>query len=164
MSVRPTLFLTLAALAVAGAAQAQAPAPAKGPSTDLSLEAAQVALATCKTNGYKVVVTVLDSAGVTRVVLAGDGAPAGGVAASAKKGAAVLMYKKSSAAVDEASKTDADLAAKIKADTTIMARAGAQPLISGGEIIGAIGVGGAPGGDKDDVCALAAVAKIKDRL
>ena len=32
------------------------------------------------------------------------------------------------------------------------------------EVIGAIGVGGAPGGHFDDQCAEAAIAKIKDRL
>jgi uncharacterized protein GlcG (DUF336 family) len=30
--------------------------------------------------------------------------------------------------------------------------------------VGALGVGGAPGGDKDEVCAQAGVAKIADRL
>ncbi len=30
--------------------------------------------------------------------------------------------------------------------------------------MGAIGVGGAPGGDKDEACATAALAKIKERL
>ena len=35
---------------------------------------------------------------------------------------------------------------------------------SGDDVVGAIGVGGAPGGDKDEVCAQAAVAKIADRL
>jgi len=31
-------------------------------------------------------------------------------------------------------------------------------------VVGAIGVGGAPGGDKDEVCAVAGIDKIKDRL
>jgi uncharacterized protein GlcG (DUF336 family) len=35
---------------------------------------------------------------------------------------------------------------------------------SGDDVVGAIGVGGAPGGDKDEVCAQAAVAEIADRL
>jgi uncharacterized protein GlcG (DUF336 family) len=31
-------------------------------------------------------------------------------------------------------------------------------------IVGAIGVGGSPGGDKDEVCARAGIAKVADRL
>ena len=42
--------------------------------------------------------------------------------------------------------------------------AGGVVIKSGDEVIGAIGVGGAPGGDKDEVCAQAAVAKIANRL
>jgi uncharacterized protein GlcG (DUF336 family) len=34
----------------------------------------------------------------------------------------------------------------------------------GADTIGAIAVSGAPGGDKDEVCAKAAVDKVKDRL
>ena len=41
---------------------------------------------------------------------------------------------------------------------------GGVVIKSGEEIIGAIGVGGAPRGDKDEVCAQAAVAKIANRL
>jgi uncharacterized protein GlcG (DUF336 family) len=36
--------------------------------------------------------------------------------------------------------------------------------MSKGVLAGAIGVRGAPGGDKDEACATAALAKIKDRL
>jgi uncharacterized protein GlcG (DUF336 family) len=42
--------------------------------------------------------------------------------------------------------------------------AGGVVIKSSDEVIGAVGVGGAPGGDKDEVCAQAAVAKITDRL
>ena len=33
-----------------------------------------------------------------------------------------------------------------------------------GEIVAALGIGGAPGGDKDEACARAGLAKIADRL
>ena len=46
----------------------------------------------------------------------------------------------------------------------VIAAAGALPIIVDGDTIGAIGVGGAPGGDKDEACAAEGLAKIKDRL
>jgi uncharacterized protein GlcG (DUF336 family) len=41
---------------------------------------------------------------------------------------------------------------------------GGVVIKSGEDVIGAIGVGGAPGGEKDEVCAQAAVARIIDKL
>jgi uncharacterized protein GlcG (DUF336 family) len=41
---------------------------------------------------------------------------------------------------------------------------GALPIMIGEETIGAVGVSGAPGGDKDEVCAQAGIDKVKDQL
>ncbi len=41
---------------------------------------------------------------------------------------------------------------------------GGLPISSAGEVIGAIGVGGAPGGDLDEACAKAGVDEIAGRL
>ena len=41
---------------------------------------------------------------------------------------------------------------------------GGVPVKVGNEVIGAIGVGGAPGGNLDEQCAMAAIDKVKDQL
>ena len=41
---------------------------------------------------------------------------------------------------------------------------GAVVIKDGDEVIGAIGASGAPGGEKDEACARAGLAKISDRL
>jgi len=41
---------------------------------------------------------------------------------------------------------------------------GGMPVRAGNDVIGAIGVGGAPGGHLDDQCAQAAIDRIKGRL
>jgi uncharacterized protein GlcG (DUF336 family) len=46
----------------------------------------------------------------------------------------------------------------------ILILGGGLPIKAGEEVIGGIGVGGAPGGDKDEACALAGIDKIKSRL
>lgn len=46
----------------------------------------------------------------------------------------------------------------------VMALPGAEAFHADTAIIAALGVGGAPGGDKDEVCARAGVAKVADRL
>ena len=146
------------------AARTPPPPAARGPALELALEAAQTALATCTANGYKVGVSVVDSAGVARVVLAADGAVQRAVESGTGKAFTAITFKTSSAAVAKQAETDKDLAARLTADPKQRARAGALPLIVAGEVIGAIGVGGAPGSEKDEVCAAAGLDKIKDRL
>ena len=41
---------------------------------------------------------------------------------------------------------------------------GGVPVKVGNEVIGAVGVGGAPGGNLDEQCAMAALDKVKDQL
>jgi uncharacterized protein GlcG (DUF336 family) len=168
--MKPVLLTALVCLSLAGAASAQQPAaapaapPAPGPSLALALEAAQTAIATCQAGGYKIGATVLDSAGVIKVSLGADGASARGVNSSHTKATTSLKFKEPSAATQAHAENDPAFAATITADPTLNARAGAELLVSKGVIIGAIGVGGAPGSDKDDACATAGLAKIKDRL
>jgi uncharacterized protein GlcG (DUF336 family) len=40
--------------------------------------------------------------------------------------------------------------------------AGGVPIVAGEEVVGAVGVSGAPGGDRDEACARAGVDAIKD--
>ena len=175
-SSRRLSALVLAALA-AGVASAQAPPPAagaapppappraRGPALDLAVEMAQVAHATCVTNGYKTTVTVVDSAGVPVLILSGDGAPERTQAIGLTKTWASIKYKMASGDVADKAKTDAALDADVKADARIgTARRGALLLKAGGEIIGAVSVSGAPGGDKDEVCTQAGIDKVASRL
>ena len=81
------------------------------------------------------------------------------------KVAIALHYKTSSGEIADRVKTDEALAAEIKAEPRFgTARRGALLIKVGSEIIGAMAVSGAPGGEKDEVCVQAALDKIKDRL
>jgi uncharacterized protein GlcG (DUF336 family) len=44
--------------------------------------------------------------------------------------------------------------------TNIVAAQGAVPIKIGNDTIGAIGISGAPGGDKDEACAKAGIDKV----
>ena len=166
--------LVAAALLVCNLAHAQAPAasapqsppapPARGIPSELALEAAKVALDTCKGLDQKVGVSVLDSAGELRLLLAADGAANRGVQNSALKAKAALAFEIPSGQVAERAKADAAVAARLAANPSWLARAGAIPVSVGGTLIGAIGVGGARGSEKDEACAVAALEKIRSRL
>ena len=48
--------------------------------------------------------------------------------------------------------------------TNITPAQGALPIMVGQEVVGAIGISGAPGGDKDEVCAKAGIDKVAAQL
>jgi uncharacterized protein GlcG (DUF336 family) len=170
----PTCFALLAAgVAIAkapttppgGAAAQPAPQPAaRGPALDLALEAAREALDVCTAKGFNVGVSVIDSGGVAKVVLAKDGASPRGVASSTNKAVTSLTFKAATSQLGEQIKTDTQLAEKINASPNFNARAGGVLLKVGNEVIGAIGVGGARGSENDEACALAGIEKIKGKL
>jgi uncharacterized protein GlcG (DUF336 family) len=130
----------------------------------LALEAASTAVKVCSEKAQKIGVTVLDSAGVIKVVLATDGASARGVASGNAKALTALQFKTASSVLQEQVKTDTALAEKIAADSKLNARAGAVLIKVGDEIIGAIGVGGARGSNVDEECAVAGLQVVQSRL
>jgi uncharacterized protein GlcG (DUF336 family) len=145
-------------------------AKARAPDMALALEAVQTAISTCTANSIKAGASVVDSAGVLRVMFSANGASQGAVESSTKKAYTAALLKDSTYNLQEKMKTDQALTAKVDADKSLFVRPGAVPLIVGNEVIGAIGVGGGqtlngvPGGERDAMCAQAGADKIKDRL
>ena len=148
----------------AAAPQQSPPPPARGPELDLALEAAQAALEASKAGDQKVAVSVIDSAGVLKAVLVSDGVGPRAVQNSNFKAQAALAFKETSGQLAEQVKTDKDLAEKVAANPNYLARAGAVLLKVNNQIVGAIGVGGARGSEKDEQYALAGLQKIEARL
>lgn len=146
-------------------AEAARPAPvpaAKGPSLELAIEAARVAIETCSAaGGQKIAASVVDSAGILKVLLAADGTSPRGVQSSTNKAVTAITFKTATSQLTEQIKTDKALADKIAANTGFNARPGAVLIKVGDEIIGAIGVGG---GKTDADCAIAGLQKIQSRL
>ena len=156
--------LILLASTSAMAQTAPPPPPARGPALDLALEAARTALDNCSARQQKVSVSVVDSAGVLKALLATDGAHARGVASSTSKAVTALTFNSATAALGEKAKSDPALAARIAANPVFNARGGGVTITVGGALIGAIGVGGARGSDIDEACALAGLAQVQSRL
>ena len=150
--------------APAGGGRGPAPPPARFIGIALALEAAQTAVASCTASGYNVSVSVLDAAGVTRLVFAADKAATGAIDSATRKAYTSVAFKLPTADIATQQPANPEMDARIKADARMFARAGAYPLMAGAELAGAVGVGGAPGGDRDAVCAEAGIAKIKDRI
>jgi uncharacterized protein GlcG (DUF336 family) len=134
----------------------------------LALEAATEAVHVCARNGYAVTATVVDMDGIPQVALRGDGATVHTRESSFQKAYGVITLGPmfgfdTSGALFELVKTN-PYAPRLATVTNVMALPGAVAFKSHQVIVGALGVGGAPGGDKDEVCARAGVAKVSDRL
>ncbi|HEY0267346.1 MAG TPA: heme-binding protein [Rhizomicrobium sp.] len=141
------------------------PARAHGIPVALAIEGAVAANATCLGNTYKTTALITDAAGVPIVVISNDGAAAITQRIALSKVQAVLKYKMTSGEVAAKAAADPALLAEIKANPLIdTARQGAVPLMAGGELVGVFAESGAPGGDKDEVCVRAGIAKIADRI
>jgi uncharacterized protein GlcG (DUF336 family) len=156
---------TIAAAPTNDEVRAPRPARARGIATALAIEGAQTAIATCLGNTYKVTALIVDSGGVPIEMISGDGAAAITQRIAMGKAQSVLKYKMSSGEVAAKAASDPAFMAQVVADPLIgTPRQGSIPITVGGELVGAFAVSGAPGGDKDEVCAKAGLAKIQDRL
>lgn len=135
---------------------------AKGPALELAAEAARKAIETCAADGgQKIGVSVVDSTGVLKVLLAADGTSPRGVSSSTAKALTALNFKTNTSQLFEQIKTDKALADNIAANTALNARPGGVLIRVGDEIIGAIGVGG---GRTDEPCAVAGIQTVQSRL
>jgi uncharacterized protein GlcG (DUF336 family) len=141
------------------------PPRARGIPTALAVEAALAANASCAGNTYKTTAMITDLAGVPIVVISNDGVAAITQRVAMSKAQATLKYGITSGEVAAKAAADPAFAAEVKANPLIdTARRGAVPIKAGSDLVGAFAVSGAPGGDKDEACAVAGLAKIQDRV
>lgn len=118
------------------------------------------AIQSCAAKNYQVAVTVVDRAGVVKAVQRMDNAGPHTVKASEMKAFTALSAKNASGKVMEAAQSNAG-AQNMRDIPGFLLLAGGLPVKEGDEVIGAIGIGGAPGGHLDETCAQAAIDGLK---
>jgi len=134
----------------------------KSISAAMAMTMAQTALDTCKTNGFAVSVTVVGRVGEVLVQIRGDGAGPHTVENSFRKAYTSRTFRISSAEWTKNLANNPTRGPQFL--TNVIALAGALPIKVGEETIGAMGVSGAPGGEKDEVCVQAGIDKVADQL
>jgi uncharacterized protein GlcG (DUF336 family) len=119
----------------------------------LANKAIQAALDACKNDGYRVSVSVVDRGGVLRAMGRADGAGPHTIDSSRKKAyTAASLRRPTSELADLISKVPT-LQALRDINGEVLIVGGGLPIEIGGEVVGGIGVGGAPGAHLDDACA-----------
>ncbi|WP_174764503.1 GlcG/HbpS family heme-binding protein [Alicycliphilus denitrificans] len=153
----------LATAAIAGAANAQAVRTEKNMSLELASQIATHSIAACAANGYAVAATVVDRAGQVRAQLRADNAGPHTLEASRLKAYTSASAKNSTSAIMEGSQKNPG-AANLGQIPGYLLLGGGLPVKAGNEVIGAVGIGGAPGGHLDEQCAKAAIDQVQELL
>ncbi len=154
--------LTTAAIVSAAPAYAQAPVVDKNVSTAMAIAIIQGTMEQCAKDGYKVSVTVVDKAGNVFAQVRGDGTNPHTMEFSRLK--AYTARTRNQTSLEFQKLTSKPETAYLLQIPGVVGAGGAVPIKVGNETIGAVGASGAPGGDKDEVCVLAGVAKVQDSL
>lgn len=128
----------------------------------MSLETAQaIAQATidaCRKEGIQVGVTVVDRDGIPQVTLRDTIAPTITLPISKGKAYAAVMFGVATSQLGERANTP------IGRVPGVVMSAGGVPLNIGGNLLGGVGVSGAPSGETDEKCAEAGIEAVADDL
>ncbi len=163
MSFTRNLLSTAALLlAFTAPAYAQAPQSEKNVSMKMALMIIDGTLEQCTKDGYKVSVIVVDKAGNVAASVRGDGTNPHTMEFGRLK--AYTSRTRGQTSLEFKNLTDKPENAYLKQIPNVVAVGGGVPIKAGAEVIGAVGVSGAPGGEKDEVCALAGIAKVAGSL
>ncbi len=132
---------------------------------NIGLEAAndiaKISIDTCRKAGYNVSAVVVDKHGNLRSVMRDDHAAKYTVEIAQRKANMVVMSGIASGAFRAAR---ADIQQELNHIDGLIVMQGGLPIHAGGILVGAVGVSGAPGGEKDEACAAAAIKALAERL
>jgi uncharacterized protein GlcG (DUF336 family) len=164
--VTPVLIV-ISSLCLAHAACADVP-------LDIAVEAAQAAVAACRSKGYQITVTILNADYSTRLVLRDADVAEPTVGIGRRKAYTVIKTGMTSGDFGKTVPGQPPPPAPgagpppepgpINGDPMLIPWAGGLPILAHGQLIGAMSVSGAPGGEKDEACVRAGLAMIAARL
>jgi len=155
-------LLASASIFVAAPALAQAPQVEKNVSMGMALAIIQGTIEQCTKDGYKVSVTVVDKAGVVAGQLRGDGTSPHTMEFSRLKAYTARIRNQTS--LQTMKELEDPARAPLRQIPGLVGVGGGVPIKAGTEVIGGVGVSGAPGGEKDEACANAGIAKVEAAL
>lgn len=128
---------------------------------ELARDLATESILACREQGFSVSAVVVDKHGNQRVALRDDFASKFTLQIAEEKANATVMSGLKSG---EFRAKRGDIRPELNHVNGVLMMVGGVPIISGGARIGAIGVSGAPGGEKDEACVMKALEKFEDRL
>ncbi len=158
----PALVLS-AALSLPAQANEHALVTFKSLNLETAMEVAEGALKACRDDGFQVAVAVVDRSGILQVLLRDRFAGPHTPETARRKAWTAISFRTDTQQLAELTQPG-ELASGTRDIEGAMMLGGGVQILSAGSIVGGVGVSGAPGGDRDDVCARAGIAAIEDKL
>ncbi|NGN96319.1 heme-binding protein [Grimontia sp. S25] len=137
-------------------------------SLDMALKAAKAANDRCLKDGFKPTTTVVDQRGQMKVQLNSDGAFPHAVETSYRKALTAASRREATSIIEAENEHEPQLGAVFN-EIGLITLSGGIPIYYKGQVIGAIGVAGAPGENDegieyDDICAEHGIKSISKEL
>lgn len=128
---------------------------------ELARDLADETITACRIDGYHISAVVVDRFGLIRAALRDDNASRFTLDIAERKANMTVMAWMDSG---DFKKAREDIRPELNHIPGLIVMEGGLKIVSGGYNIGAIGVSGAPGGDKDAACARKALNKLAERI
>jgi uncharacterized protein GlcG (DUF336 family) len=130
---------------------------------ELAVEAAQAALNDCRERGFQVAVSVTDRTGILQTTIRDQFAGAHTPDTAFRKAWTAASFRTNTSDLAEVAQSGEAWA--IRNVTNALPLGGGVRIMAGdGDMVGAIGVSGAPSTAEDEACAEAGIAAIEDRI
>ena len=129
-------------------------------SLDLAQKASGEALRKCQTDGYRISVSVVDRSGVLVLAARSDGAGPHTVDSSRRKAYTAASLREPTQKLAEIASGSPDMRELGDMNESILLLGGGFPIKISGDVVGGLGVGGAPGAKLDEACARAGLQSI----
>lgn len=128
---------------------------------ELARDIASETVLACRKDGYHVSAVVVDRYGLVRASLRDDLASRFTLEIAERKANMTVMAWTNSGQFKKARE---DIRQELNHIDGLIVMDGGIKVVAGGYNLGAVGVSGAPGGEKDAACANKALAKLQDRI
>lgn len=128
---------------------------------ELARDIASEALLACRKQGFQVSAVVVDRSGFRKAALRDDLASRFTLQIAEEKANTAIL---SGILSGDLRKSRGDIRPELNHMDGIIIMQGGVPIEVAGTRVGAVGVSGAPGGDIDEACALAALEALEDRI
>ena len=157
-------FILLMLLTNHGAsAQEEAMFTTRSLTPQTALTAATAALESCRDAGYQVAVAVVDRMGVLQVLIRDRFAGAHTPETARRKAWTAASFRTNTSEMLELTAAGNPQAGIRHLDNVAIIGGGVM-IEAAGSLVGAIGVSGAPGGDRDEECAIAGIEAIEEAI
>lgn len=136
---------------------------AKSLTPEAALQVARATLEACRKAGYQVAVAVVDRGGLLQVLLRDRFAGPHTPKTATRKAWTAISFRTNTTEMSDFTQAGKEASGVRQVDRALMVGGGLM-VRAAGQLVGAIGVSGAPGGKADEDCAKKGLATIQDKL